>query len=114
MVHYAFNWSQIKIFKCFCSPVLKGCYHRTIKPNQKVSITVLTKRWAVTWKGPECVCGGGPLPLLKNHKNIGFLSNTGPDPLKNHKPAFNVEPSSARQRSPFKLRFPGGPMMARL
>ena len=30
---------------------------------------------------------------LKNHKNIGFLSNTGPDPLKNHKatkPAFNV------------------------
>ena len=39
---------------------------------------------------------------LKNHKNIGFLSNTGPDPLKNHKatkPAFNVGPSSARQRS---------------
>ena len=33
-------------------------------------------------------------------KNIGFLSNTGPDPLKNHKaakPAFNVGPSSARQ-----------------
>ena len=24
---------------------------------------------------------------LKNHKNIGFLSNTGPDPLKNHKAA---------------------------
>ena len=24
-------------------------------------------------------------PTLKNHKNIGFLSNTGPDPLKNHK-----------------------------
>ena len=24
---------------------------------------------------------GGPDPL-KNHKNIGFLSNTGPDPLK--------------------------------
>ena len=37
---------------------------------------------------------GGPDPTLKNHKNIGFLSNTGPDPLKNHKatkPAFNVE-----------------------
>ena len=27
---------------------------------------------------------GGPDPPLKNHKNIGFLSNTGPDPLKNH------------------------------
>ena len=35
---------------------------------------------------------------LKNHKNIGFLSNTGPEPLNIHKatkPAFNVGPSSA-------------------
>ena len=33
-------------------------------------------------------------------KNLGFLSNTGPDPLKNHKatkPEFNVGLSSARQ-----------------
>ena len=32
---------------------------------------------------------------------IGFPSNNGPDPLKNHearKPAFNIGPSSARQR----------------
>ena len=29
--------------------------------------------------------GGPDPPPLKNHKNIGFLSNTGPDPLKNHK-----------------------------
>ena len=38
-----------------------------------------------------------PLPL-KYHKNIGFLNNTSPDPLKNHKatkPAFNVGPPSA-------------------
>ena len=38
-----------------------------------------------------------PPPPLKNHKNIGFLSDTGLDPLKNHKatePAFNVGPSS--------------------
>ena len=37
--------------------------------------------------------GQGVWILLKNYKNIGFLSNTGPDPLKNHKatkPAFNV------------------------
>ena len=43
---------------------------------------------------------GGENPPLKNHKNIGFLSNTSPDPLKNHKatkPAFNVGPSLARQ-----------------
>ena len=35
-------------------------------------------------------------PPPKNRKNIGFLSNTGPDPLKNPnatKPAFNVVPS---------------------
>ena len=41
---------------------------------------------------------GGPDPPEKS-KNIGFLSNSGPDPLKNHnvpKPAFNVGPSLAR------------------
>ena len=50
--------------------------------------------------------GGGariqtPPPPEKSQK-IGFLSNTGPDPLKNHKatkPAFNVGPPSARQRN---------------
>ena len=47
---------------------------------------------------------GSPTSPLENHKNIGFLSNTGPDPLKNHKatkikPAFNVGLSSARQRN---------------
>ena len=39
---------------------------------------------------------------LKNHKAIGFLSNTGPDPLEMHKatkPTFNVGPPSARQRN---------------
>ena len=37
---------------------------------------------------------GGPNPL-QNNKNIGFLCNTGPDPMKKHKatkPAFNVGP----------------------
>ena len=40
----------------------------------------------------------GSGPPQKNHKAIGFLSNTGPDPLKIHKapkPAFNVWSSSA-------------------
>ena len=35
--------------------------------------------------------GGGPDPL----KKLGFLSNTGPNPLKNHKatkPEFSVGP----------------------
>ena len=45
---------------------------------------------------------GCPTSLLENHENIGFLSNTGPDPLKNHKAtklAFNVGLSPARQRN---------------
>ena len=67
---------------------------------------------------PEGGGTGGPDPPtpLKNHKNIGFLSNTGQDSLKNHKatePAFNVGPSSARQRNAIKWRFAGGLMMAR-
>ena len=40
---------------------------------------------------------GGPDPLLKS-QNIGFISNTSLDPLKNHqatKPNFNVGPSLA-------------------
>ena len=49
--------------------------------------------------------GGGtgpdPPPPLKNHKNIGFLGNTGQDPLK----IWIVGPSS------FKWRFAGGHMM---
>ena len=52
----------------------------------------------------ESIVGTGgldPPPPLRNKKSIGSLSNTGQDPLKNHKatePAFNVGPSSARQR----------------
>ena len=45
--------------------------------------------------GPRGGQGVQTPPPLKNHRNIGFLSNTGPDPLKNHKatkPAFNVGP----------------------
>ena len=60
---------------------------------------------------------GSRPPPLENHKSIGFLSNTGPDPLKttklpgqhsvlgHHRPA---------RETPFKWRFSGGPMMAHL
>ena len=49
---------------------------------------------------PERDRGSGP--SLNNHKKYRVFSNTGPDPLKNHKatkPAFNVGQSSARQRN---------------
>ena len=36
-----------------------------------------------------------------------------PEILRTTKPAFNVGPSSARQRNAIKRRFAGGPMMAR-
>ena len=56
---------------------------------------------AISWADPEGRTGG-PDPPPEKSQNIGFLSNTGPDPLKNHKatkPAFNVGPPSARQRN---------------
>ena len=46
--------------------------------------------------------GGGVRNPLKNHKSIGFLNNTGLDPLKSYKatkPAFNFGPFLARQRN---------------
>ena len=41
----------------------------------------------------------GPDPPLNSHTDIGFLSNSGPEPLKNKEatePAFKAGPSSAR------------------
>ena len=52
--------------------------------------------------------GLDPPPPLKNHKYIGFLSNIGPDPPKNHKatkPAINVGKLLARQRNPILMAF---------
>ena len=50
---------------------------------------------------PEGEATGGPDPPRKI-TNIGFLSKTGTDPLKNRKatrPEFNVRPSSGRQQN---------------
>ena len=60
-----------------------------------------------------CTCAdtegdtGGPDPTSWNI-TIFFFGNTGPDPLENHKatkPAFNVEPSSARQQNAMQMVF---------
>ena len=48
--------------------------------------------------------GGG---VLKNHKNIGFLSKTGPDPLKMTKLPSQHSMSGYHRHA-------GGPMMTRL
>ena len=58
----------------------------------------------------------GSGPLLKSHKNIGFLSNTGPDHEKITKlPSQHSMLGHHRHASetPFKWRFAGGPMMVR-
>ena len=53
--------------------------------------------------------GRGLDPPLKNHKNIGFLSNSDPGPLKNqHSMLDHLQHAS---ETPFKYRFPGGPML---
>ena len=60
-----------------------------------------------TCADPECGGGGGGGDResgapLENHQAIGFLNNTGPDPLKNHKatkPAFNIGPSLAHKQN---------------
>ena len=52
--------------------------------------------------------GGPDPPPLKNHKNIGFLRKTGPDPLKITKlPSQHSMwgPSSARQRNAISMAF---------
>ena len=59
----------------------------------------------------------GSGPPWKITKNIGILSNTGPDPLKitklpiHHSMLGHHWPAS---ETPFKWRFAGGPLMARL
>ena len=53
---------------------------------------------------------GSEPPPLKNHKNLGFSSNTGPNPLKNRSYKACIK-CWAIIGTP---AFAGGPMMARL
>ena len=58
-----------------------------------------------------------PPPPLKNHKNTGFLRNSGLDPLKiamlpSQHSIFDHHRHTSE--TPFKWRFAGWPMMARL
>ena len=50
--------------------------------------------------------GGDRGTPLKNHKNIGFLSNTGPDPLKNH-----IATKFGRHRQASETRFDDCPLI---
>ena len=68
----------------------------------KQAVKALVRLCVCAWVDPEGGRGSGPPPPPKNHKTIGFPSNTRPNPLKNlkvTKPAFNVGPSLVRQRN---------------
>ena len=59
--------------------------------------------------------GGGQgvrKPHLKKHKNKGFLGNNGPNPLKSQ--SYQAVHNRHARETPFKWRFAGGAMMARL
>ena len=59
--------------------------------NRKKALVIIYTKHSLQPTNFMCGSRGGtggpdPPPPLKNHKNIGSLSNTGPDPLKkNHK-----------------------------
>ena len=94
---------------------MKAARYCTNRYHNTISLTEMLEDFMCGSRGDT---GVRTLPPEKL-QNIGFLSNTGPDPLKNHKatkPAFNVGPSSASFEwaiigTPAK-RFAGGPMMA--
>ena len=79
--------------------VITGLYSRT--DAQTIQYLTLIRIMFVHVRIQRGDRGSGPPPPGK-YKNIGFLSNAGPDSLKitkATKPAFNVGPSSARKRN---------------
>ena len=93
-----------------------SCSSVRINAVPKLSCMPETHKRNKSYVDPEEGLGVRTTPL-ENHKTIGFLNNTGLDFMENHKatkPAFNVGLSAARQRTPFKWRFAGVPMMPAL
>ena len=94
-----------------CSMVLAGGMGYTWKDNRELHLNIVHVRIQRGGQGVQTP------PPLKSHKNIGFLSNTGPDPLKITKlPSQHSMLGHHRHTSetPFRWRFTGGPIMARL
>ena len=84
-----------------------------------VSMIRINTQEAESCADSEVGPGSGPPPLPGKYQVvIGFLRDTGPDHLVNHKgtqPAFNVDASDdlPTSETPFKWCFTGGPMVAR-
>ena len=87
-------------------PQIMGFWYVLLMPAIKAQAS-LHKLHAQIQRVEQGVWTPTPCKITK----AGFLSNTGPDSLKNHKatkPAFNGGPSSARQQTSLKWLFTGG------
>ena len=85
-------------FGLFCSCTFRSVYLR---------ICLL-----YSWADPEGVAG--VRTPLKNHEKLGFLSNTGPYPLKTTKLSSQnsmLDHHRHASETPFKWRFAGGPLL---
>ena len=82
-------------------------YVKTVLKQQFPSFTSV-----IACADPEGTRGSGPPPPLKNRKNIGFSSNTGPVPLKTRSYEASIQ-CWAIIGTPAKRRFAGGLMMVR-
>ena len=77
--------------------------HTCAGSSESLSHVVNTKiSWKLHVRIQRGGRGQGSGPPLKNHKNIGFSSNTGPDPLKNRSCEASIQ------------YWAFGPLMARL
>ena len=86
------------------------CFSRSVIDTECFVLNMNLTMVANRFNGSLCGSRGGtgvqgvrtPRGTPLKYKNIGFLSNTGPDALKTHKatkPAFNAVPPSARQQN---------------
>ena len=93
------NFAAYKQYICCMCSMIRYCKSETL---QQVFSLYLQWLQHMPCEDPERGDRLGSGPPMKHHKTIGFLSNTGPDPLKilkANKPAFNVGPSSANQQN---------------
>ena len=68
------------ITKIYFCEIRRSFWGTGFQTKSSVSLSFRYLRNAISCADPEGDMGSEP-PPLKNHKNIGFLSNTGPDPL---------------------------------
>ena len=105
----------VKVFKEIITEVDfivdQWCHLVTQLPQSDVWVDLYACFSQTTKQGMGGSRGGVQTPSQK-----GFLSNTAPDPLKNHeatRPAFNVHHHRPTSETPFKWRFTGRLMVAR-